>query len=99
MAENTVAQAFNAFTNVAERWADVGAMDSEPLYVMREYLRQRLIKGKNVRIPSSPNDWELYTNKDCNQASRELTDALKLLEEFLKTVWFDERSTIKRYLD
>jgi hypothetical protein len=33
--------------------------------------------GKEVRIPSTGNDWELYSTMKCGSAARALTSALK----------------------
>jgi hypothetical protein len=49
------------------KYADYGASDSEPIYVVRKIL-ENAVNGKPVKVPRTGNDWQLYScSMDCSE--------------------------------
>lgn len=100
-----VREAFREFDQVASKYSDYGACDSEPRYVMRRVLRVHLGLEESKRPdwwPTTGEDWQLYTsNMPCGKAARGLSSGLKKLFKKLKKLYFnaEARETIKSYLN
>lgn len=85
------------FEATQEKHKEFGAGDTEPSGVFQGLLC-RTMKSKEVVVPTSADDWQLYREPGCQTAARSLTSAAKKCLALLSKVTMSEATEVRRYL-
>jgi len=60
MSTESVKQAIAAFDDYCKEKRNYGTWDSEPIRLIRSLI-QRILAGKNVKVPKTANEWQIYS--------------------------------------
>lgn len=76
----TFAEAVREFEAVQTRYMDYGASDTEPSTEFA-YLVRCLYEGREVQVPRTIRDWQLFSGMKSGEAARALTKAARRVVE------------------
>lgn len=87
-----------AFETRQEKYADLGATDTEPDWQFQNVLRTTILGGV-AKMPETARDWELYSREaGAGRAARSLTAAAKKVVEHIRSVPLRNIEPVTTYL-
>lgn len=90
--------AVKAFEAAQAKYAEFGARDTEPDGVF-QYTLARAINGKEVVMPTSARDWQLFADmKGCGAAARVLTAACRKAVNIILDTKIQDSAAVRAYL-
>lgn len=86
MSTESVKQAIEAFDNYLAQKRSFGTWDSEPIRLVRSLI-QRTLDGKKVKVPTTANEWQIYSRMSESEVVAQNMHNLfsKVVEEVGKT--------------
>lgn len=90
--------AVKAFEAAQAKYAEFGARDTEPDGVFQHTLA-RAINGKEVVMPTSSRDWQLFVDiKGCGAAAKALTSACRKAVNIILGAKIKDSAAVRAYL-